>query len=148
MGRPPNYPKARTRPYSVHVRNAETQSQHPNAWASYLANAVERPGWSVARLAREVGVHPGTIFRWLNGSTTNVGAARVRRVAQVLGDDPENALRAAGAQAPQETADEGAPDTEEWERHILDAPGLSDEEKRFAIAVIRANQQRGRESAG
>jgi len=53
-----------------------------------------RPGWSVARLARESNVHRATIFKWL-GNKGGVTMASVRAIATALDDDPENALRAA-----------------------------------------------------
>jgi AcrR family transcriptional regulator len=55
---------------------------------------TDRPGWSVARLARESGVHRATIFKWL-GNKGGVTMASVRAIADALDDDPENALRAA-----------------------------------------------------
>jgi Transposase. len=55
---------------------------------------TDRPGWSVARLARESGVHRATIFKWI-GNKGGVTMASVRAIADALDDDPENALRAA-----------------------------------------------------
>ncbi len=141
MGRPPNYPRSRTRPYSVHVRNAD---QHPTPWAAYIHEAMSKRGWSVARLAREVGVHPGTVFRWLNGSTRNVGSARVRRVAAALGDDVNVALRAAGAQPeepkPQIEAPAGGFQSE-TEQEIWGIDGLTREDKEWFIAVLRERER-------
>jgi transcriptional regulator with XRE-family HTH domain len=56
---------------------------------------TSRPGWSVARLARESGIHRGTIFKWLAGKG-GVTVGSVRTVAGALGDDLTHALRAAG----------------------------------------------------
>jgi transcriptional regulator with XRE-family HTH domain len=64
-------------------------------WAGYLRRMTKRPGWSVAKLARDSGIHRGTIFKWLSGDT-GVTIDSVRRIAHALGDDPDNALRAAG----------------------------------------------------
>jgi plasmid maintenance system antidote protein VapI len=64
-------------------------------WAAYLRRMTKRPGWSVARLARDSGIHRATIFKWIGGDA-GVTIDSVRRVADALGDDPENALRAAG----------------------------------------------------
>jgi AcrR family transcriptional regulator len=55
---------------------------------------TNRPGWSVARLARESGVHRATIFKWI-GNKGGVTMASVRAIATAVDDDPENALRAA-----------------------------------------------------
>jgi transcriptional regulator with XRE-family HTH domain len=79
------------------------------AWARYVKSATERPGWNVAKLARESGVHRSTIHRWINGGGGNVTVDRVRRLASTLGDDPDDALRVAGdlvVNEPPETGDE------------------------------------------
>jgi transcriptional regulator with XRE-family HTH domain len=65
-------------------------------WADYLRRMTKREGWSVARLARESGIHRGTIFKWLAGET-GVTVDSVRRIAIALDDDPSTALRAAGS---------------------------------------------------
>jgi transcriptional regulator with XRE-family HTH domain len=64
-------------------------------WAEYLRRMTGQPGWSVARLARESGIHRATIFRWIKGEG-GANVASVRAIANALGDDPANALRAAG----------------------------------------------------
>jgi transcriptional regulator with XRE-family HTH domain len=64
-------------------------------WASYLRRMTKRPGWSVARLARDSKIHRATIFKWIAGEP-GVTIDSVRRIALALGDEPENALRAAG----------------------------------------------------
>ena len=64
-------------------------------WPSYLKRMTSRPGWSVARLARESGVNRATIFKWMAGRS-GVNVASVRLIADALGDDPAVALRAAG----------------------------------------------------
>lgn len=75
-------------------------------WASYLRRMTKQPGWSVARLARESGIHRATIFKWISGEP-GATVDSVRRIAQALGDDPENAFRAArGAGAPVAVDDE------------------------------------------
>ena len=55
---------------------------------------TSRPGWSVARLARESGIHRATIFEWMKGSSDSVTIGSVRAIAAALDDDLENALRA------------------------------------------------------
>lgn len=66
-----------------------------STWARYLGAVTRRPGWSVARLARESGVHRSTIFRWLNGEVTGATVGSVLRIAAAAGDEPDEALRAA-----------------------------------------------------
>jgi transposase-like protein len=81
-------------PYRVHMSDGDKRE----SWADYLRRMTTRPGWSVARLARESGIHRATIFRWIGGQ----GGATVTSVSQIadaLGDEPANALRAAGNMA-------------------------------------------------
>lgn len=63
-------------------------------WASYLRRMTKRPGWSVARLARESGVNRATIFGWMKGDGVTV--ASVKLIANALSDDEAHALAAAG----------------------------------------------------
>lgn len=76
----------------------------PETWAEYLRRMTRRGGWSVARLARESGIHRGTIFKWIGGET-GVTVDSVRRIAIALGDDPATALRAAGSVSKPDTED-------------------------------------------
>lgn len=61
---------------------------------------TSRPGWSVARLARESGIHRATIFEWMKGSSDSVTIGSVRAIAAALDDDLENALRAVASLEP------------------------------------------------
>lgn len=70
-------------------------------WGAYIKRMVDRPGWSVARLAREAGIHRATIFGWIKDDTPSLTVASVRAIAQALGDDIDNALRAAGSVEPE-----------------------------------------------
>lgn len=79
-------------PYRLPMSDASAAAAE--TWADYLRRMTQRPGWSVARLARESGIHRGTIFKYLAGES-GVTVDTVRRIAKALGDDPENALRAA-----------------------------------------------------
>lgn len=63
-------------------------------WGRYLKRMTSRPGWSVARLARESGIHRATIFEWMKGDSDSVTIGSVRAIAAALDDDLENALRA------------------------------------------------------
>lgn len=98
-------------------------------WGAYLKRMTSRPGWSVARLARESGIHRATIFDWIRGSGESVTIASVRAVADALGDELENALRAVASLETQP-----APRDEEMEL-IMSAP-VGDEMKRRMIAQL------------
>lgn len=74
-------------------------------WGAYIKRMVDRPGWSVARLAREAGIHRATIFGWIKDDTPSLTVASVRAIAQALGDDIDNALRAAGNVEPENWED-------------------------------------------
>lgn len=69
-------------------------------WARYLKRMTSRPGWSVARLARESGIHRATIFDWMKGDGDSVTIGSVRAVAAALDDDLENALLAVASLVP------------------------------------------------
>lgn len=83
----------------------------PTTWADYIRDAVAREGMNIARLARLANIHRSTIFRWKDGrDADNITVASIRAVADAIGDDPANALRAAGRlpdqpDPPQPTAD-------------------------------------------
>jgi transcriptional regulator with XRE-family HTH domain len=64
-------------------------------WARWLKAMTDRPGWSVARLAREAGVHRSTIHRWMSDGGDAVTIGMIRMVAGALGERLEVALRAA-----------------------------------------------------
>src|SRR5690606_29096518 len=63
-------------------------------WPSYVRRMTSRPGWFVARLARESGINIASIFKWLRGDR-GVTLANVDAIARALGDDPNNAILAA-----------------------------------------------------
>lgn len=71
-----------------------------DAWSAYLRLMTSRPGWTVARLARDSRIARSTIFRWLSEGAEAITIDSVYRVADALGDDRANALRAAGNLAP------------------------------------------------
>lgn len=107
-------------------------------WAGYLRRMTKRPGWSVARLAREAQVNRATIFRWLKGDG-GVNVDSVRRVAQALGDDPDNALRAAGNSGQVVT-----PAQDEEVALIMAAP-VDDELRQRMLAKLYERRERDRE---
>jgi transcriptional regulator with XRE-family HTH domain len=104
-------------------------------WGAYLRRMTSRPGWSVARLARESGIHRATIFDWMRGSGESVTIASVRAVAEALGDDLENALRAV---ASLETSP--APWDEEMEL-IMSAPVGDDMKRRMITQLLELREQ-------
>jgi transposase-like protein len=100
-----------------------------------LRRMTARPGWSVARLAREAGIHRATIFDWIKGGGDSVTIASVRAVADALNDDLENALRAvAGLESSQERRDE------EMDM-IMSAPVDDDMKKQMIARALELREQ-------
>lgn len=60
---------------------------------------TRRPDWSVARLAREAGIAKSTIFLWMKSGAGNITIEAAFRVADALGTDRGEALRAASGLA-------------------------------------------------
>lgn len=106
-----------------------------SAWGAYLKRMTSRPGWSVARLARESGIHRATIFDWIKGSGDSVTIASVRAVASALGDDLENALRAVAS-----LESIPGPNDEEMDL-ILSAPVSDDVKKRMITQLLQMREQ-------
>jgi len=67
-----------------------------DAWSAYLRRMTSRPGWSVARLARESGLHRSSIFNWIRDGAEAITIQSVYMIADALGDERANALKAAG----------------------------------------------------
>lgn len=82
-----------TGPYVVAVGNGDGA---PDDWSRYLRQVTSRPGWSVARLAREAGLNRSTIFEWIREGGDKLTMASVHAVARALGDTTGETLRAAG----------------------------------------------------
>lgn len=72
-----------------------------DAWSEYLRRMTSRPGWSVARLARESGLHRSAIFGWIKDGAQGISIRSVYLIADALGDDRANALKAAGNLPPE-----------------------------------------------
>jgi hypothetical protein len=98
-------PATHTDPYAVAYGVRMSNDQPREDWAGYLRRMTSQPGWSVARLARESNIHRGTIFKWISGKG-GVNVSSVTAIAEALGDDPANALRAAGRVDSGEVVDE------------------------------------------
>ena len=107
-------------------------------WGAYLRRMTQRPGWSVARLARESGIHRATIFDWMKGGGESVTIASVKAIARALGDDLENALRAvANISTPSAPADE--------EMDLIMSAPVSDDVKRRMIARLLEMREQDRQ---
>ena len=66
---------------------------------------TSRPGWSVAKLAREANLSRSTVFRWLAEGAEGITIQSVYLVADALGDERANALKAAGNLPPERDAE-------------------------------------------
>lgn len=95
--RPSDYPRSSRDVYLSVVSGGQDPGLGASEWAKYLRAATNRPGWTVARLARESGIARSTLFRWLKDGGERVTIALVRRIAEAVGDDPANAIKAAGS---------------------------------------------------
>lgn len=130
--RPPNYTCRFTSAYRSPMGDSGEN------WGAYLRRMTSRPGWSVARLARESSIHRATIFGWIKEGTPKVNVESVRAIAQALGDDIGVALRAAGRV-------EGEPtDADEREIAEIERSDISRQLKDRLIAHVRARQERDR----
>lgn len=128
--RPPNAHD----PFSTAYRVPMSDGGNRESWADYLRRMTDRPGWSVARLARESKIHRATIFKWMAGKG-GATVTSVRQIAEALGDEPANALRAAGNM--EGVAEEGMdPDLKLLMRRLAD-PDVSDAEKSAIKAALR-----------
>lgn len=125
--RPLWYPPSVGVPYPSPMGDGQSAAED---WPTYLKRMTSRSGWSVARLAREAGIHRATIFGWISGDS-GVMVANVIAIARALGDDPANALLAAGAVDPP-NADEDAN-----VRLIMEAP-VTEEVRQRMLARYRA----------
>ena len=82
------------------------------SFQAWLAEAIGRRLVSKAALAREVGVHPSTVGRWLAGRT-RPDPGVLLRIAHAFGESPITLFHISGlgefrADHPAETADEAA----------------------------------------
>lgn len=77
----------------------ETADAHPEGvnWARYVRWASTREGMNVTRLAKLSGVGRSTLNRHLANDGTRVTVATATAIARAVGDDPANALSAAGS---------------------------------------------------
>lgn len=120
-------------------------------WQSYIEDAIEAAG-GVTALARAAGLDVGTIHRWRRGATADGRLDSIRKVARAVGDDPRNALRAAG----RDGEDPHEPPAPAGEREIILAdlledvlrlPISDDRKVTFAAGIIALYRQGNREAA-
>lgn len=109
-------------------------------WSVYLRRMTSRPDWSVARLARDSGIHRATIFGWMREGGESVTIGSVRAIAEALGDSLENALRAAADLPPLGAEPERDPELE----LIFDARVPATMKKRM-IEILFERRERERE---
>lgn len=126
-------------PHSVAQTVSMGDGQAREDWAGYLRRMTSRPGWSVARLARESSIHRGTIFKWISGKG-GVNVSSVTAIAQALGDDPAIALRAAGRVDADEAVDEEI-------ELVRSDPDLDPETKIRIVTLIVERRERERAAA-
>lgn len=72
-----------------------------DAWSAWLRRMTDRPGWSVARLSRESGLHRSAIFGWMKNGAEGITIRSVYLIADALDVDRAEALKAAGGLAEQ-----------------------------------------------
>jgi len=78
----------------VHVRN--TSGSERDTWATLVSSTREAAGLSKVELARRLGVDRATVSRWEQGLNRPEDADVVKRFADLLAVDLEDALAAAG----------------------------------------------------
>lgn len=64
-------------------------------WSDYLRRMTRRPGWTVQRLAKESGIARSSLYKWMSEGAGFITIDSVFRVADTLGVDRGEALRAA-----------------------------------------------------
>lgn len=117
-----------------------TQRIYPNEWARLIAEIVDRPGWSKAKLARTAGVGKNTPARWISGESANVTANSIRLIAEAAGIDQQIAARAAvGAQEKLRAEDDQAV-------QIILESTAPDDIKNELIAHVRSKRQESEDS--
>lgn len=112
----------------------------PTPLTEYLKGIQERPGWSIARVARESGgrVSKATLFRLMAGENKKGATIEiVRLVAEIVGDDPDTVLaRVAGSLVDDDEHDprlEGLDRSDEVVREIMSREGVDEVWRTFAL---------------
>lgn len=138
MPRLPSYSRRQDATYRRHVSN--TDETPTTEWGRYLKEATDRDGWSVARLAREAGMDRGTIFRWISSGGERITIDSVRRIAAAIGDDLDDALRAASGLPPKDETYED--DEIEFDIRMIRESDLPERHKEDMIKHARSLQRR------
>jgi len=107
----------------------------PTGWSRFLTEMTRRPGWSVARLARESGLNRSSIFRWIKGEP-GLTLHSVHRIARALDVEPSVAMLAAA-----ETLGPPRLDDDPEMRSIMESD-LPQAKKDAIIAIVRARRAR------
>lgn len=94
MGRSESFPRWSGDVYGDRMPQRGGKPRPTTPLMKYLKGIQDRPGWSIARVARESGgrFSRATLFRIMTGETKRVSVDTVRLVAQIAGDDPDEVL--------------------------------------------------------
>ncbi len=95
--RPATYPRWSTVDYGSPVPATPREASDLSEWARYVKTAVDKCGGNVSSLRQRSGVSRSSLYRWMNDDGTRVTIGKARQIAEAIGDDPRNAIRAAGA---------------------------------------------------
>ncbi len=110
----------------------------PTTWAAYIewaASRVAPPGrrGGIAQLARLTGLSKDTLFVWKSGRHADTPTVRhIRLVAEAVGDDVRNAMRAAGRLTGSDAA---------AEPHRQSGPTLADQLRTIRESGLPVDQQ-------
>jgi transcriptional regulator with XRE-family HTH domain len=108
------------------------------SWGDYIRRLKDRPGLSIAELARRTGYNPSTFFDWMSpNSRKRVTIPSILAVAHAAGDNPVDAFKAAAGL----TSDE----PEDVEIAMVRDSGLAEVIQDEIIANIRDWRERSQE---
>lgn len=93
--------------YRGHMPQRSNHPQRPTAWMNYLRGIQNRPGWTIARVARESNnqISRSALFEMMGGKTRRISVDVVRLVATIVGDDPDEVLQQVGGSVVGTTTD-------------------------------------------
>ncbi len=128
----------------------------PTPLSDYLKGIQERPGWSIAKVARESGgrISKATLFRLMAGDNKKGATIEiVRLIAQIVGDDPDTVLARVAGSLDDETHDprlEGLDPNDEIVQEILAQEGVSEAWRAFALErrrqILELRRQQDRQA--
>lgn len=107
-----------------------------DAWSAYLRRAMQRAGVNASQLARRSGLHRATISEWINRGAGAITIQSVYLIADALGEDRADALKAAG----------NLPAERDQEVDLILASNRSDAQKAALIErlMLRREEERQR----